>query len=106
MTSLGNFSSMKKKLRRLGLPYKHTKAYQICGEKNYCNPNERHFEKYERAKFQSEKKQIVIAADNVETLEEMLKYWEGKGYEIASPRYSDHTDALKLFYWQRVQKKQ
>lgn len=52
MTSLGNFSLMKKRLRRLGSPYKHTKAYQIFGEKKYCNPNERLFEKYEHAKFQ------------------------------------------------------
>lgn len=99
---MGDKNSFMEKMRMLGRPYKYTKAYHICGEKNYCNPNERHFEKYERVKFQSEKKQIVIAADNIEALEEMLKYWEGKGYEIASERYSDHTDALKLFYWQRV----
>ena len=102
---MGDSSSFTKKMRMLGRRYKNSKAYQIFGEKHYCNPNERNIEKYVPVKFQSKKKQIVIAADNIETLEETLKYWESKGYEIASPRYSDKTDSLKLFYWQRIQKK-
>lgn len=102
---MGKLSLFNEKMRTLGRPYKHTKAYRIFGERSYCNPNERHFEKYEHAKFQSNKKQMVIAADNIEALEEMLKYWESKGYEIASERYSDKTDSLKLFYWQRIEKK-
>ena len=48
---------------------------------------------------------MVIAADNTEALDEMLKYWESKGYRKVSPRYSDKTDSLKLFYWQKIEKK-
>ena len=114
MTSLGDKNSFKEKLISLGRPYKRSSAYKVYGDTPQENPERsvfwensiRYFEKYQHAKFQSPKKQIVIAADNIEILEETLKYWESKGYEIASPRYSDHTDALKLFYWQRVQKKQ
>ena len=51
------------------------------------------------------KDNMVIAADNIEALEEMLKYWQQKGYEKVSPRYSDKTDSLKLFYWQKIEKK-
>ena len=51
------------------------------------------------------KNTMVIAADNIEALEEMLKYWQRKGYEKASLRYSDKTDSLKLFYWQKIEKK-
>ncbi len=100
---MSNLNDMKKKLKRLGAEYKCSESYEIRGKKS--RPNE-YLERYEHAKFQSEKKQIVIAADNIEILEEMLKYWESKGYEVAGPRYSDHTDTLKLFYWQRIQKKQ
>lgn len=48
---------------------------------------------------------MVIAADNIEALEEMLKYWKKKGYEIASERYCDKTSVIKLIFWQKLQKK-
>lgn len=110
---MGDKNSFKEKMRMLRRPYKRSSAYKVYGNTPQESPerslfwetNIGYIERYEHAKFQSNKKQIVIAADNIEALEEILKYWEGKGYEIASPRYSDHTDSLKLFYWQRVQKK-
>lgn len=113
MTSLGDKNSFKEKMEILGRPYKRSSAYKVYGNTPQESPERSLFwetkigyiEKYKHAKFQSDKKQIVIAADNIEALEEMLKYWESKGYEIASERYSDKTDSLKLFYWQRIQKK-
>ena len=58
MTSLGDSSSFKEKMIMLGRSYKHSKAYQIFGEKHYCNPYETHVEKYEPLKFQSEKSKL------------------------------------------------
>lgn len=50
-------------------------------------------------------KSMIIAADNIEALEEMVKFWENKGYEVSSQRFSDRTNSLRLFYWQQIKKK-
>ena len=61
MTSLKELSLMKKRLRRLGAPYKHSTAYRKYGDLPQESPkrsifwetNIGYIEKYEHAKFQT-----------------------------------------------------
>ena len=111
---MGDKITFEEKMRMLGRPYKRSSAYKVYGDTPqesqersvFWETSVRYFEKYEHVKFQSDKQQKkVIGADNIETLEEMLKYWESKGYEKEGEIYSDKTECLKLFYWQRIKKK-
>ena len=58
---MGDLSSLKKKMRRLGAPYKHSTAYKIYGDLPQESPKRSIFwethvgyiERYEHARFQS-----------------------------------------------------
>ena len=65
---MSNLSGMKKKLRRLGAPYKKSSAYEKYGDlkqesneaSSFWKTNIGYIEKYEHAKFQTKSTQYKI----------------------------------------------
>lgn len=60
---------------------------------------------YNKIKYEEYEDVIKIAAHKEKTLNEMVKYWEDKGYEKSSPLYADNSAGLRTFYWQEMKKK-